>query len=147
MSPTYPGCHEADSGDAPERASMSRVPRPTYPLVRVRGLVAGDAAALRQSLIALGLNSSTSLVAGGMLAAITGTFERYPGLLVLVPAAIGLRGNIFSAVGTRLSTAIHTGTLRLSTRRESVFAQNVIASIVLTLGLSLVLAVLAKLVA
>ena len=63
-----------------------------------------------QTLTALAVNSATSLVAGLTLAALTDTFQRIPGLLVLVPAAIGLRGNVFSALGSRLSTAIHTGT-------------------------------------
>ena len=103
-----------------------------------------DHAAARQALIALALNASTSFLAGAFLGSITGTLERHPGLLVLVPAAIGLRGNIFSAVGNRLSTAIHTGTFRMSTRRDTVLGQNVTAAIVLTLVISLLLAFLAK---
>jgi mgtE-like transporter len=114
---------------------------------RLDALFRGDGAGARQSLIALCLNSSTSFVAGGVLGAITGTFEKHPGLLVLVPAAIGLRGNIFSTLGTRLSTAIHTGTFRFSARRDTVLGQNVQAAVVLTLALSLILAGLAKLIA
>ena len=102
---------------------------------------------LRQSLVSLTLNSSTSLVAGAVLGAITDTFERFPGLLVLVPAAIGLRGNVFSALGNRLSTAIHLGNFRMSLRRQTLMGQNVAASLVLTLMLSLLLAVVAKTVA
>lgn len=98
----------------------------------------------RQSLVALALNSSTSFVAGALLGVISETFETYPGLLVLVPAAIGLRGNIFSALGTRLSTSIHTGQFTLSARRDNVLGQNVSASIVLTLSISLALAFIAK---
>nr|MBA2607378.1 divalent cation transporter [Actinomycetota bacterium] len=56
-----------------------------------------DLSVVGQSLVALALNSSTSLVAGAMLGTITGTFERLPGLLIMVPPAIGLRGNVFSA--------------------------------------------------
>ena len=82
-----------------------------------------------------------------MLGSITDTFERLPGLLVLVPAAIGLRGNVFSALGNRLSTAIHLGNLRLSVRRHTLMGQNVAASMVLTLFLSLLLAMVAKVVA
>ena len=89
----------------------------------------------------------TSLAAGAVLGSITGTFERLPGLLVLVPAAIGLRGNVFSALGNRLSTSIHVGTFRLSLRPQTVMGQNVAASLVLTLSLSLALAVVAKVVA
>jgi mgtE-like transporter len=119
-----------------------------HPQVRRRldALLGGDFDAARQSLVALFLNSTTSFVAGAVLGAITGTFERYPGLLVLVPAAIGLRGNIFSTLGNRLSTAIHTGTFRFSGRRDTVLGQNVQAAVVLTLALSLILAVVAKIV-
>jgi mgtE-like transporter len=94
-----------------------------------------------QTLTALAVNSTTSLVAGLTLGALTGTFDRLPGLLVLVPAAIGLRGNVFSALGSRLSTAVHAGTFSLSRRRGTVLAENVIGALVLTTGLSLALAV------
>jgi len=106
--------------------------------------ILGDVDAARQSLVALALNSTTSFVAGALLGLITGTFEEHPGLLVLVPAAIGLRGNIFSALGTRLSTSIHTGQFTLTARRDNVLGQNVSASIVLTLAISLALAFIAK---
>lgn len=115
-------------------------------LARARGLLGGGNTA-RQSLIALALNSSTSLIAGAALGSISGTFEALPGLLVMVPAAIGLRGNIFSAFGNRMSTAIHTGTFELSARRDGVLAQNTAASLCLTLSMSVALAVLAKAVA
>jgi mgtE-like transporter len=113
-------------------------------VARLRALLGPDVAGARQSLIALVLNSSTSLVAGAFLGGITGTFERYPGLLVMVPAAIGLRGNIFGAFGNRISTAMHAGTFRLSVRRETVLGQNVLAAMILTIGMSGVLAVVAK---
>ena len=84
--------------------------RPRFPWATLRARIGPDAASVRQSFVALALNSSTSLVAGAFLGAITGTLQDYPGLLVLVPAAIGLRGNIFGAFGNRISTTIHTGT-------------------------------------
>jgi mgtE-like transporter len=108
------------------------------------GLLGPDAAGTRQSLLALLLNSSTSLVAGAFLGSITGTLAEYPGLLLLVPAAIGLRGNVFGALGNRLSTSLHAGTFRLSLKRESFLGQNVLAALILTVGMSLVLAVIAE---
>jgi mgtE-like transporter len=120
--------------------------RPRIP-ARLRSLLGPDAAGVRQSLVALGLNSSTSLVAGAFLGSITGTLAEYPGLLVLVPAAIGMRGNIFGGFGNRMSSAIHTGTFSLSARRDTVLGQNVLAVGILTLGISLIAAIVAKAIA
>lgn len=135
---------------------MSETPRPPVSrlasgivlagLRRARSLL-GVGPAARQSLVALGLNSATSLVAGAVLGSITGTFEQLPGLLVLVPAAVGLRGNIFSTVGNRLSTALHTGELDLDLRQRGVLRQNVEASLALTLAMSVLLALVAWVIA
>ena len=103
--------------------------------------------AARQGMAALLVASACNILAGLTLGAITDTLEALPGLLVLVPAAIGMRGNIFGALGSRLGTAIHTGTFRLSRRPDTVVGQNILASLSLTLSISLVLAVLAKAVA
>jgi mgtE-like transporter len=114
------------------------------PAARLRALLGADASGVRQTLVAQSFNSSTSFVAGTVLVSITETFRQYPGLLILVPAAIGLRGNIFGAFGNRISTAIHAGTFRLSARRDTVLGQNILASMVLTAGASLLLALAAK---
>src|SRR5947208_12053553 len=114
---------------------------------RFGALVGSDAATVRQGLAALLVSSGGDLLAGLTLGSITHTLERLPGLLVLVPAAIGMRGNIFGALGSRLGTAIHTGTFRLSRRRDTVVGQNILASLTLTLSISFALAVLAKAVA
>ncbi|MEQ8718397.1 MAG: magnesium transporter [Acidimicrobiales bacterium] len=97
-----------------------------------------------ESFVALGLLAVTAVVAGVVLGQSTGELEELPGLLLMVPAAIALRGNIFGALGSRLGTAIHAGTYRLSLRPGTVVGENVIASMVLTLLLSFVLAILAK---
>src|SRR4051812_6137437 len=114
---------------------------------RIRGVLGPDAASVGQGLAALLVSSAGDLLAGLTLGAITHTLEQLPGLLVLVPAAIGMRGNIFGALGSRLGTSIHTGTFRLSRRRDTVVGQNILASLTLTLSISFALAVLAKAVA
>src|SRR5213595_4156454 len=106
---------------------------------RFRALLGSDAATVRQGSAALLVSSAGDLLAGLTLGAITHTLEQLPGLLVLVPAAIGMRGNIFGALGSRLGTAIHTGTFRLSRRRDTVVGQNILASLALTLSISLAL--------
>jgi mgtE-like transporter len=97
-----------------------------------------------QGFVALVISSLGSLFAGIALGAITGTLEALPGLMVMVPAAIGMRGNIFGALGSRLGTSIHTGLYEPSRDREGILYQNVAAVTVLTLLISLALAVLAR---
>jgi len=93
------------------------------------------------------LASVASIVSGITLASITGTLERLPGMLLLVPAALAVKGNIFGALGSRLGTSIHTGTFRLTAKLDSVVGQNAAAAIALSLVISVALAVLAKTVA
>ncbi len=114
---------------------------------RFRALLRSDAAGVGAGFAALFLSSGGDLLAGLTLGSITGTLKELPGLLVLVPAAIGMRGNIFGALGSRLGTAIHAGTFRLSRRRDTLVGQNLGASILLSLSISLALAVLAKTIA
>src|SRR5499427_8624374 len=114
------------------------------PVRRFRALVAADPTGVRAGFVALLISSGGDLVSGLVLGSITGTLEKLPGLLVLVPAAIGMRGNIFGGLGSRFSTAIHTGTFRVSRRLDTLVGQNVAASLALSLSISLVLAVLAK---
>src|SRR5437899_2990439 len=114
---------------------------------RARAILGSDAASLRQGLAALLVSSGGDLLAGLTLGAITGTLADLPGLLVLVPAAIGMRGNIFGALGSRFGTAIHAGTFTISRRAETFVGQNVIASMALSVSISFALAVLAKAVA
>lgn len=114
---------------------------------RLVDLLGPTGGAARQSLTALGFNSLTSFIAGATLVGILPTFRRLPGLLVLVTPAIGLRGNVFSTLGNRLSTTIHVGTFSPSLRRESVLGQNLLASFSLTTFMSVVLAFLAKIIA
>jgi mgtE-like transporter len=101
---------------------------------------------LRQGLVALTLSTAASFVAGLTLAAITGTLSLLPGLLVLIPAAVGMRGTIFGAIGARLGTASAAGTFETNLKRGGVLAQNVEVAFITTFTSSLWLAALAKLV-
>ncbi len=111
------------------------------------GLAGGDTAAYRDSLAAMLLASVASIVSGITLASITGTLEDFPGLLLLVPAALAVKGNVFGALGSRLGTSIHTGTFSLTARLDSVVGQNTAVALALSLVTSVVLAFLAKVVA
>lgn len=110
----------------------------------LESLVGPDLSGAVEGLAAVLVASVGNLLAGLTLGAITGTLEALPGLLVLVPAAIGMRGNVFGALGSRLGTTIHTGTFTLSRRADTVVGQNMLAAMSLTFAVSLALAVLAK---
>jgi mgtE-like transporter len=99
---------------------------------------------LRQGFVALILGTLTALVAGITLASITGTLQELPGLLILVPAVLGMRGTVFGAIGARLGTSIHAGLFEVTWNRTGVLYQNVYVAVVTTLTSSLYLAVLAK---
>jgi mgtE-like transporter len=99
---------------------------------------------IRQGFVALVIADLGSLVAGIALGAITHRLRALPGLLVMIPAAIGMRGNIFGALGSRLATSIHAGVYRPTWTRSGVLSQNVYAVSALTFVISLFLGVLAK---
>ncbi|HIM86075.1 MAG TPA: hypothetical protein EYM59_10040 [Acidimicrobiia bacterium] len=99
---------------------------------------------IRQRFVALLIGVLAASVGGLVLASAGDTLRELPGLLLLVPGAIALRGNVFGAMGSRLGTAVHAGTFRLGLRPEGVVGQNLMAATVLTLLLSVVLAVLAR---
>ncbi len=105
-----------------------------------RGAPAGGGAGLGALLV----SAATGLVAGVTLGSITGTLDELPGLLLLVPAAVGMRGNVFGALGSRLGTSVHAGTFRLSRRRGTLVGQNLEAAVLLSMGMALLLAVAAK---
>ena len=123
---------------------MERV-RPV--IARFARILGPDQAAVGQTLVALALSIVATLLAGLTLASAEERLSELPGLLLLVPAAIAQRGNVFGAMGSRLGTAIHTGTFRISTRPDTLFGQNVLAAIGLSWVAATWLAIMAKLLA
>ena len=99
----------------------------------------------RQGLVALVLSTVAGFVAGLILAHITGTLEELPGLFILIPAAVGMRGVISGTTGARLGTAIAAGLFDVSWRRDGALRQNATVGLVLTLASSLYVAVLGRL--
>jgi mgtE-like transporter len=110
---------------------------------RVFGYLTEEKESLRQGFAALFVSSVGELVAGIVLAGIAGTLEELVGLAVLIPAAIGMRGAIFGAMGSRLSTSIQTGLFSFSLRR-GVLIENVQAAAILSLVSGVFLAFLAR---
>jgi len=99
---------------------------------------------VRQRIVALAIGVVAASAGGLVLATAEGTLADLPGLLLLVPGAIALRGNVFGAMGSRLGTAVHAGTFRLSARPDGVVGQNLLGAAALSLVLSAVLGLMAR---
>ncbi|HEX6230289.1 MAG TPA: magnesium transporter [Actinomycetota bacterium] len=100
---------------------------------------------LRQGLVALVLSTLASFVAGLTLGAMTGTLEELPGLFILIPASVGMRGVISGTTGARLGTSIAAGLFDVTWRPGGVLRHNAVVGLVLTLASSLYVAALARL--
>jgi len=113
---------------------------------RVRGFFSRNRNTFYLGFLALMISSLGDLAAGATLGFMTDTLELLPGLMVLIPTAIGMRGNIFGALGSRLGTSMHVGTFELSLRKGSIIRQNMEASMILTLVMSVIMGILAKII-
>ena len=109
-----------------------------------RVIPAAPSADVRQRIVALAIGVVAASAGGLVLATADGTLADLPGLLLLVPGAIALRGNVFGAMGSRLGTAVHAGTFRLSARPDGVVGQNLLGAAALSLVLSAVLGLMAR---
>ena len=72
------------------------------------------------------------------------TLAALPGLLILIPAAVGMKGTIFGAIGARLGTANAAGVLEINLEPGGVLRRNVDVAILTTFSSSLWLALLAR---
>jgi mgtE-like transporter len=124
------------------RRNLVRVPAPLLALGRsfglsvgeVRGYWAQESRSIRSGSSALALGLGATLIAGITLASAEDRLESIPGLLALIPAAIGMRGAIFGALGSRLSTGILTGQFDRQLIRRSYLGRQVEASSILSVA-------------
>ncbi len=114
---------------------------------RLFGYWRSERRTLRQGAVALVLSTCAGFVAGLVLGSITGTLEKLPGLLVLIPASVGMRGTIFGAMGARFGTGVAAGIFEPTLRRGSLLSRNVVVGLLSALLTSFYLAAIAKLVA
>lgn len=58
------------------------------------------------------LSALGGLFAGSILGGMERQLEAVPGLLVIVPVFLAIRGSVYGSLGSRLSSALHQGLLR-----------------------------------
>lgn len=106
---------------------------------------------MRESVPILFLLLLGELIAGVILSNGELKLSQIPGLLILLPAILSLRGNVSSSLGSRFGSYLHLGIvdpeLKLSTFKKPVVKQNIYASMVLNILMSVCLGVLSYFVA
>lgn len=99
--------------------------------------------AYKQGIAGLLISTMFGLIAGVFLGSITDTLKLLPGIMILIPAAIGMRGNIFGALGSRLGSAQHAGMFSTHITRQSILGQNIYATATNTIVISAALGMIA----
>ncbi len=99
---------------------------------------------LKQSFGAIFLSILTDVLAGLFLGKLQETLLLLPGLIVLIPGTMSMRGNIFGALGSRLSTAFHMEHIEHFTLKNRHVRNNIYSSITLTIFTSAALALIAR---
>jgi mgtE-like transporter len=128
----------------PARAVKGTGRRVADPAKQVVDYWSSERRTMSQGFIAVTIASLTSLLAGLVLVGMGNRIEVIEGLFVLIPVSIGMRGNIFGALAARLGTAILSGLFEVSRDKAGILYQNVYASILLTIGTSVTMGLLAK---
>ncbi len=105
-----------------------------FPAAEITRYWAREAASIRASSAALVIGLGATLIAGTVLGGANEALAANPGLLVLIPAAIGMRGSIFGALAARLGTGILTGEMGPETTRDSFLGRQVRAATLLTVS-------------
>ncbi len=84
-----------------------------------------------------------AIVAGSTLGVMTDLLKEIPGLIVIIPAIIALRGNISTAFGSRLGSAYHLGVIDADNLWNEELKQNIIGSLILSFLVSIIIGILA----
>jgi len=98
---------------------------------------------LKQSLPLLVVCGLGGILAGNTLGAMVTVIRDIPGLIVVIPAVIAMRGNISTALGSRLGSAYHLGIIDAENLLNDELKQNLLGSIMLSLIMSIIIGILA----
>ncbi len=82
------------------------------------------------------------VIAGIIFSGMTDELEMIPGLIVIYPGVLGLRGNISSTLGSRLGSAIHMGLITDIDRNNPELTNNINGSLLLGFFMAVLLGLL-----
>ncbi|WP_137288031.1 magnesium transporter [Natronorubrum halophilum] len=95
----------------------------------------------REALPVLLIALCGGIFAGLVLEGTLESVERFPGLLVMVPVFLATRGNVYGALGGRISSGLHQGLIPPRFERNERLVNAVVASFVNGIGISIVIGV------
>jgi len=98
---------------------------------------------VKESILVLLVSLLTSVLAGSFLGVSNEILLLLPGLIILIPGSIDLRGSLFSALGSRLSSALHLGSIEHFSFHNNIVKKNISASLTLSVTTSSILGILA----
>lgn len=98
---------------------------------------------IRESLPVLLLCVVGGIAAGLILESLVDEFSRIPGLIIIIPALLGMRGNISGVLSSRLTSALHLGLIEPELKWREPLKGNIYAALFLNIVLSLILGITA----
>lgn len=101
---------------------------------------------LKESLVSMLFCTFGDLLTGITIGVLTDSIEALPALIILIPPAIGMRGNIFASLASRLGTYLHTGEIDVG-KRSRLLNENIYSSFSLTMSMSIFLGMVAWVIA
>ena len=99
---------------------------------------------LLQAMPVVILTSIGELFAGSILGKMHQKLDLIPGLIILVPAVMDLRGNIGTALGSRLSASLHLGLIKSRFSLNHFNVNNISAGFSLSLSVSVIIGIFAR---
>ena len=98
---------------------------------------------VKQSLPLIVFCGLGAIVAGSTFGMMTELLREIPGLIVIIPAIIAMRGNISTAFGSRLGSAYHLGIIDADNLWNEELRQNIIGSLILNFFVAIIIGILA----
>jgi len=98
---------------------------------------------MKQSLPLIILCGIGALLTGSTLGLMVDILKNIPGLIVVIPGIIAMRGNISTALGSRLGSAYHLGAIDADNIWNNDLKQNIYGSLILSFIISIFIGLLA----
>ncbi|MDG6251630.1 magnesium transporter, partial [Methanocalculus sp.] len=97
---------------------------------------------LLTGLLALIITTLVASVAGIYLGSVNELLILIPGLMILVPSSINMRGAIAGILTSRLASSMHLGAFDINYRRGSVLGDNLRATFILTVLIAAIVGII-----